>query len=77
VHGSDYPVPVFGHWAWLQGFVDWPTFRRWERQHNVLERDYQLKRAMGFPPETFTRINALLRPRSVHAPTTDARPATG
>jgi hypothetical protein len=64
VHGSDYPVPVFGHWAWMQRFVDWQSFRRWERQPNVLERDYQLKRAMGFPPETFTRINQLLRPVS-------------
>ena len=62
VHGSDYPVPVFGHWAWLQGFVDWKAFRQWERQPNVLERDYQLKRAMGFPPETFTRISRMLRP---------------
>ena len=61
VHGSDYPVPVFGHWAWLQGFVDWKSFRQWERHPNVLERDYQLKRAMGFPPATFTRINQLLR----------------
>jgi len=65
VHGSDYPVPVFGHWAWMQGFVDWSTFRRWERQPNVLVRDYQLKRAMGFPPEVFTRINQLLRPVTV------------
>jgi len=61
VHGSDYPVPVFGHWAWAQRFVDWPSFRRCERIHNVLEKDYQLKRAMGFPPEHFTRIHALLR----------------
>lgn len=60
VHGSDYPVPVFGHWVWWRGFVDWKTFRRWERQPNVLERDYQLKRAIGFPPETFTRINQIL-----------------
>ena len=37
------------------------AFRQWERQPNVLERDYQLKRAMGFSPETFTRINHLLR----------------
>jgi uncharacterized protein len=67
VHGSDFPVPVFGHWAWLQGFVDWRTFRTWESQPNVLERDYQLKRAMGFPPATFTRINQLLRqPHVIH-----------
>ncbi|HTD66484.1 MAG TPA: amidohydrolase family protein, partial [Candidatus Limnocylindria bacterium] len=61
VHGSDYPVPVLGHWAWLQRFVDWESLRRCERIGNVLERDFQLKRAMGFPTEHFTRMNALLR----------------
>jgi predicted TIM-barrel fold metal-dependent hydrolase len=61
VQGSDYPVPVHGHFAWARGLVDWKTFRRWERQPNVLERDYQLKVTMGFPAETFTRIWGLLR----------------
>ncbi len=62
VHGSDYPVPVFGHWAWMQRFVDWAQFRRCERIPNVLEKDYQLKVAMGFPAGHFTRIDSLLRP---------------
>jgi hypothetical protein len=61
LHGSDYPVPVHGHFAWAKGYVDWRTFRQWERQPNVIERDYQLKRAMGFPPESFTRIWEILR----------------
>jgi predicted TIM-barrel fold metal-dependent hydrolase len=61
VQGSDYPVPVHGHFAWARGLVGWKSFRRWERQPNVLERDYQLKVAMGFPRETFTRIWGLLR----------------
>ena len=61
VHGSDYPVPIFGHWAWLQRFVDWKNFRRCEAEGNVLEKDYQLKVAMGFPAEHFTRIHSLLR----------------
>jgi uncharacterized protein len=61
VHGSDYPVPVHGHFAWMRGFVDWKSFRHWEKHPNILERDYQLKLAMGFPPETFTRIGKLLR----------------
>jgi predicted TIM-barrel fold metal-dependent hydrolase len=61
IHGSDFPVPVHGHFAWMRGFVDWRTFRCWEKNPNILERDYQLKVAMGFPPETFTRINRLLR----------------
>jgi len=63
VHGSDFPVPVYGHWSWLRGFVDWQAFRRAERNPNILERDYQLKVAAGFPPEHFTRIGKLLRPR--------------
>jgi predicted TIM-barrel fold metal-dependent hydrolase len=61
VHGSDFPVPVHGHFAWKQGLLDWKSFRRWEREPNVLERDYQFKVAMGFPPEHFTRIRGLLR----------------
>lgn len=61
IHGSDFPVPVYGHFPWLRGFIDWKTFRRAEAEANVLERDYQLKLAMGFPPETFTRLWTLLR----------------
>jgi hypothetical protein len=67
VHGSDVPVPVLAHRAWLKGFFDWNTFRRWQRHPNVFERDYQLKRAMGFPDEVFTRIHSLLRARPVPA----------
>ena len=61
LHGSDFPVPVFGHFPWLRGFIDWKTFRKWEKCPNVLERDFQLKKAMGFPAETFTRCWKLLR----------------
>jgi len=61
VHGSDYPVPVNGHFAWAGGFVSWREFRRCQKLPNVLERDYLLKRAMGFPPEHFTSIASLLR----------------
>ena len=62
VHGSDYPVPVYGHRSWFRGLIDWPTFRRWQCHPNVLERDYQFKRAMGFPPWVFTRIRSLMHP---------------
>lgn len=61
LHGSDFPVPVFGHWAWLQRFIGWKDFRRCERIGNVLEKDYQLKRAMGFPNEVFTRVWQLIK----------------
>ena len=61
VHGSDFPVPVFGHWAWAQRFIGWRAFREGESIRNVLERDYRLKQAMGFSPESFTRVLSLLR----------------
>jgi len=61
LNGSDFPVPVSGYFAWMRGFIDWKTFRQWEKQPNVLERDFQFKKAMGFPGETFTRCWKVLR----------------
>ena len=61
LHGSDFPVPCNGLWAALRRLLPWKQYRRWQRQPNVLERDYQLKIAMGFPPEHFTKIWSLLR----------------
>jgi hypothetical protein len=61
IYGSDFPVPIMGLWSWLRRFIDWETYRRWERHSNALERDYQLKRAMGFDEASFTRLHGLLR----------------
>ena len=60
VHGSDYPIPVSGLGPWLHGHLDWRQYRRWQKHSNVIERDYQFKRAMGFPDDTFTRLDSLL-----------------
>ena len=64
IHGSDFPVPVSGFYAWMTGLIDYKTCRQWNAHPNVIERDYQLKKAMGFQEETFTRIWKLLRPLS-------------
>jgi len=61
VHGSDFPVPILGHWRWLQGIGSTADLRRCQAIKNVIERDYQLKLAWGFPPEHFTRIHTILR----------------
>ncbi|MFT3869384.1 MAG: amidohydrolase family protein [Nibricoccus sp.] len=61
LHGSDSPVPVWGHEALLRGQISRRAFRESVRQKNPLERDYQLKRAMGFPEESFIRAAELLR----------------
>lgn len=66
LHGSDLPVPVHGHFAWLKGYVDWKTFRQWETHPNILERDYQLKLASGFPGASATKIWSLL-PRNAQS----------
>jgi uncharacterized protein len=60
-HGSDFPVPVNGIWARLRGFISDADWQRTRLIENVIERDYQLKVAMGFRPEHFTRINSILR----------------
>ncbi len=63
LHGSDFPVPCNGLWARVRGFISDADWQRCRAIANVIERDYQLKLAMGFAPEHFTRVNALLRPR--------------
>lgn len=60
VHGSDFPIPVSGLWSALRGLVPW---RHWWRTRNIsnpLNRDIEVKRAMGFSPETFERLGRLL-----------------
>jgi len=61
VHGSDYPVPVHTLWARMRGLIPKTKTRQWSQCPNPIERDYQLKLAIGFSKETFTRINRLLR----------------
>jgi predicted TIM-barrel fold metal-dependent hydrolase len=65
IHGSDFPVPVSGFYGWTQGLMDWKTCRKWNANPNVIERDYQLKKAMGFRDDTFTRIWKLLPQKTV------------
>ncbi|OHE79714.1 MAG: hypothetical protein A3G75_03690 [Verrucomicrobia bacterium RIFCSPLOWO2_12_FULL_64_8] len=62
IHGSDVPVPVFAHPGLIMGLFGLRTWWRLRRIRNPLERDYQLKRAMGFPADGFTRA-ARLWPR--------------
>ncbi len=62
IHGSDLPIPVSGMWLLLRRLIDWKSFRKIEQEKNVLERDYQFKKALGFSEESFTRIHSLLLP---------------
>ena len=60
IHGSDYPIPVSGLGPWARGRLRWKDYREGRRETNVIERDYRLKRAIGFPERTFTRLDGLI-----------------
>lgn len=61
VHGSDTPVPVTPWGAWWRGELPARTALALHRIGNPLERDYRIKRALGFPDAVFTRGASLLR----------------
>lgn len=61
LHGSDLPVPVSGLLAWAGGVLSWKEHRAAARIANPLERDAQLKRALGFGKESFTLAEKVLR----------------
>ncbi len=61
VYGSDIPIPISGLWNLLRGTVNLKTFWKSRAERNIFERDYQLKLAMGFPAESFTRVSSILR----------------
>ena len=61
VHGSDYPVLISGVYAWMRRLISWQAFRSCAYEPNPLERDYQLKRAIGLDAAVFTRGWELLR----------------
>ncbi len=62
LHGSDVPVNVSGALLWAFGLIGREEWRATSAVPNPIERDARLKRALGFPAATFTRLAGLLRP---------------
>lgn len=62
LHGSDVPVLVSGATMWAFGMMPWRAWRATAAVANPIERDAQLKRALGFGEAAFTRLAGLLRP---------------
>jgi predicted TIM-barrel fold metal-dependent hydrolase len=61
IHGSDLPVPIMGSGPWIDGVLSWKDYQRCRTITNAIERDYQLKKAMGFSEATFTRMGELMK----------------
>jgi len=64
VHGSDLPVPIQVTPMLFEGKIDLRTWWRLRRMRNSLARDIALKRVLGFPEATFTRLATLWRRRA-------------
>lgn len=62
IHGSDFPVPVLGQMLPLLGLINQADYRRCRKIRNPLERDWQLKRACGFPETVATRLFSMIPP---------------
>lgn len=63
LHGSDVPVPSSGLVMAALGMVGWGDYLASRRHGAAMARDVMLKRALGFAPETETRLAGLLRRR--------------
>ena len=63
LYGSDLPVPPSGLVMAAFGMMGWGDYLASRRHENPLARDVMLKRALGFRPESESRLAALLRPR--------------
>jgi uncharacterized protein len=61
IHGSDFPVPISGLWAKWRGLINANDLALSRETSNLIERDYLLKRSMGFTETVFTRVWDLLR----------------
>lgn len=68
IHGSDVPVPAYAVAPLLCGLIDLRTYLRLRLIRNPIERDYQLKRASGFPEPVFRRAAGLLKLASRRPP---------
>lgn len=63
IYGSDVPVPASGLVMAALGMVGWSDHVAARRFEGIMARDLMLKRAMGFSPESETRLAGLLRRR--------------
>jgi predicted TIM-barrel fold metal-dependent hydrolase len=84
IHGSDYPVPTGGLGPWIGGLLPLDAWRASTHLSNPFARDAFLKSALGFAPETFTRLDtltgltsawALRNPTTAKSPVTPASPS--
>lgn len=60
VHGSDVPIPISALWLCLRGLLPFHSYLSLRQVKNPLKQDIEIKRAIGFPEESFFRLYDLL-----------------
>ena len=60
IHGSDFPVPILGVGPFGSGLISRGEYVACRKNRNPFQRDYLLKKAMGFDDATFTRMDEIL-----------------
>ena len=60
LHGSDLPIPVSPFWVFARGLISFKSFKKLRKEKNLLEMDYQIKRALGFGDPSFDRLAEIL-----------------
>ena len=64
LYGSDVPVPSSGLVMAAFGMIGWDDYAASREFEGTMARDLMLKRALGFAPESETRLAGLLRKRA-------------
>lgn len=77
LHGSDFPVPSAAFWYARR--LGWRTARRIDRIPNTMQREVELKRALGVPDAVLSRAAGVLAnwPRWAGEEWVDAEPRIG
>ena len=60
IHGSDLPIPVSAFWVFTRGLINFEKFKELRKVNNLLEMDYQIKRALGFSDRSFERLSEII-----------------
>lgn len=60
LHGSDLPIAISPLWVRWRRLITRAAYFTCRAEQNLLERDVQIKKALGFSDETFTLLGQLL-----------------
>jgi len=61
IHGSDLPISISPLWVRLRGMITKEDYLKCRNERNIIQRDVEIKNALGFPPDALTLLSRLLK----------------